>query len=560
LPSDSLTHPPSNLPPNSIVDCYLRDSGGEKQDRSVPRQLESIKAYCLKHNLKLRHIYKDVAKSGGTTAGRDQFDSMISSTREEENRPQAILLWNYARFARDLDDSTYYKALLRSKRGIIIHSLTDNIPEGPYAKFVEILIDISNEEKRRQTSIDTKDGLRSLVKQGAVPGIPPRGFKREPIITINPRTGEERKNHRWVPDPKYIHRIQKAFQMRAAGASLNEIQKACKLFTTINSYSTFWKNHLHYGTLIYAGETYEKYCTPIIKKSLWQKVQLIQENFAQSKNIKSGDRNHPRRQTSDFLLSGIARCANCGSPLYGRTSHQKTGHKYQSYLCTLAYRKRGACTKGRIPKPAFETAVINSLVNTILKKEYLDEMHRLLSQQEAGLASEQAQQRREILTQIASNKKQLNNIIDAITENGSSPTLQTRLKSLEHQKQELEFNLKEIEANPITTAPTLTPAQLEQRLKHITTILKSQDLPSQKKILNSLISHIDIKREGNLLKGTIYFFLPLDGEDNSDPEDNDPTPPDTVPSPHHSSGPLKYQKLRNKKVLGTLQALFYLIY
>ena len=152
MSSDNLTPLPSSIPANSIVDAYLRDSGGEKQDRSISRQLEAVKTYCARHGLTLRTVYKDVAKSGTTTAGREDFHRMIADTRDESKRPVAILLWNYARFARELDDSTYYKALLRSKRGIIIHSLTDNIPEGPYARFVEVLVDIANEEKSRQTS------------------------------------------------------------------------------------------------------------------------------------------------------------------------------------------------------------------------------------------------------------------------------------------------------------------------------------------------------------------------------------------------------------------------
>lgn len=539
--SDSLTPLPSTISSGSVVDTYLRDSGGEGQDRSVPRQLEAIKEYCVRHNLQLRHIFKDAAKSGGSTVGRDDFDRMIASTRDEANRPVAILLWNYARFARDLDDSTYYKALLRSKRGIIIHSLTDHIPEGPYGRFVEILIDISNEEKRRQTSIDTKDGLRSIVAQGAVPGVPPRGFMREPIITINPRTGQERKNHRWVPDPKYIHRIQVAFQMRAAGSSLDEIQKVCKLFSSINSYATFWRNPLYYGTLEYGSITLENYCEPIIKKSLWDKVQLIQQGFAQSKNVKSGDRNHPRRQASEFILSGLARCARCGSPLFGTTSHQKSGYKYQSYLCTLAYRKRGACIKGRIPRPAFEAAVINTLTEIIYKKEIIEELYRLRADRDAGLASEQESHRRDLISRLATVKKGLTNVNNAIKENGGTGTLYASLNELEQEKLELTLAINAHDSEP-TTKP-LSPEKLENHIHRINTIINGKDDQAKKILLRGLIAYIDIEREKNILKGTIYCYLPEDGDDdgNPPPDDDIPNPPkkgvEYVPSPRHPSGP-----------------------
>ena len=540
--SDSLTPLPSTIPPGSIVDTYLRDSGGESQDRSVSRQLESIKEYCVRHNLQLRNIYKDAAKSGGSTVGRDDFDRMIASTRDEAKRPTAILLWNYARFARDLDDSTYYKALLRSKRNIIIHSLTDHIPEGPYGRFVEILIDISNEEKRRQTSIDTKDGLRSIVAQGAVPGVPPRGFIREPIVTINPRTGQERKNHRWVPDPKYISTIRKAFQMRAKGSSLDEIQKACNLFTTINSYSTMWKNPLYYGTLNYAGIIHENYCEAIIEKALWDKVQIIQEGFAKSKNIKSGDRNHPRRLGSDFILSGLARCAHCGSNLFGRTSHQKTGYKYQSYLCTLAYRKRGACQKGRIPKPEFEDAVILHLCNNILKEENIQEILRLQTERKADLIAEQQDQRRQITAKITSTKKKLSNVLNAIEESGSSAALLARLKDLEHEQLENNLLLTEFDNQKQEIKP-LTPEQLKLYLAKLIEILKGKDQAAKKTLLLGLIAHVDVERIDNRLRGTIYYYLPNSDDndkiasDNNDPPPNSPQADDDVPKSNHPSGP-----------------------
>jgi len=542
VPSDSLTPLPSTIPPGSIVDTYLRDSGGEGQDRSVSRQLEAIKEYCVRHGLKLRHIYKDAAKSGGSTAGRDDFDRMIASTRDEANRPVAILLWNYARFARDLDDSTYYKALLRSKRGIIIHSLTDHIPEGPYGRFVEILIDISNEEKRRQTSIDAKDGLRSLVAQGAVPGTPPRGFKREPIITINPRTGKERKNHRWVPDPKYVNRIRKAFQMRAAGASLNEIQNACKLYGTINSYATFWTNRLYYGALEYGGVLIENYCEPVVEKSLWDKVQLIQQGFAQRQNIKSGGKDHPRRQASDYILSGLARCARCGSPLYSHTSHRRS-YTYHAYLCTLAYRKRGSCSKGRIPKDIFEDAVISTLTEEILQKDNLADLYRILAVQEATFASERHEKRRETLMLIASNKKQRNNIADAIAENGLSPTLSERLKVLEQEKAALDLSLIEHESTSHEEIKQITPEQIKRRIAQIEAILKGKDAAQKKTVLRSFISHIEVEREGDILKGAIYYYIPFDDDIIDDTDDENPPPDkspsggnDYVPSPHSPVG------------------------
>ena len=173
-----LIPPPSSLPPGSVVWACLRDSGGAAQEKSVPQQRAEIEGFCKQYNLILEQVFADVAISGGSVVGRDAFNDLLDMSAKENLRPAGLLLWNFARFSRDLEDSIYYKALLR-KRGIVIHSLTDPIPEGVYGRMVEMIVDISNEEKRRQVSSDTKRGLRDLFKQGFSFGIPPRWYIAE---------------------------------------------------------------------------------------------------------------------------------------------------------------------------------------------------------------------------------------------------------------------------------------------------------------------------------------------------------------------------------------------
>lgn len=196
--------PPSTLPPGSIVDSYRRDSGGPRQDKSTDQQLDEITAYCQKYNLIHRNKFVDAAKSGGSTTERDSFNKMLRIYEDKAQRPDGLLLWNYARFARDIDDSQLNKIIIR-RWGIAIHSLNDQIPEGDYGRFIEFFIDMANEEKRKQTSIDAKRGLRDLVQNyGCVPGVPPVGFQHKPVQIGQRRDGSNHVAHRWDPDPDFI--------------------------------------------------------------------------------------------------------------------------------------------------------------------------------------------------------------------------------------------------------------------------------------------------------------------------------------------------------------------
>src|SRR5262245_11646938 len=163
---DHYAPPPPGLPAGARVWAYLRDSGGPSQERSVDQQEQEVKTYCKKYGLVLVRIFRDVARSGGSTTGRVEFLEMIDLSDEEASRPQAILIWNFARFARNLREAQFYKSQLRLK-GIIIHSITDQIPiDNHIGELVENVTDWMNEEKRRQIARDVKRGLNDLVSKG----------------------------------------------------------------------------------------------------------------------------------------------------------------------------------------------------------------------------------------------------------------------------------------------------------------------------------------------------------------------------------------------------------
>jgi len=207
------------MPAGACVWAYLRDSGGPSQEQSVDQQENEILAYCKRYKLNLVKIFRDVARSGGSVLGRDEFMAMIEQSEDESIRPQAILIWNFARFARDYNDSVFYKATLH-RRGVIVHSLTDQIPADDFAgRIVETVINLANEEKRRQTSRDVKRGLKSLVSKGFSPGIPPRGYIAIKVTIGERRDGMPRVVSKWEPDPVLSEYVKIAWQLRAQGKS-----------------------------------------------------------------------------------------------------------------------------------------------------------------------------------------------------------------------------------------------------------------------------------------------------------------------------------------------------
>ncbi len=500
----SFLPPPSTLPPGSIVDSYRRDSGGMKQDQSTDQQLTEIRSFCDLHGLTLRHNFVDEAKSGGSTTNRDDFNRMIDMYITADQRPQGLILWNYARFARDIDDAQLHKINIR-RLGIVIHSLNDQVPEGNYGRFIEFFIDMSNEEKRRQTSVDAKRGLRDLVqKYGCVPGTPPRGFLREPFHIGERRDKTEHIAHKWVPDPAYKTRIKKAFQLRAQGKPLKLIHAETQLFGSLNSYLTFFTNPLYKGELHYADLIIPNYCKPIVTAEMWDKVQIIIGQLSQQQKTRTSKR-HPRRQSGVYIFSGLSKCGLCRSPHYGQTSYQRNGTVYLRYACTRAKRRKD-CLAKPIPANVLEEIVLDKI------HHFFDDPNNLINiliAFQADNSSHQARVDEEVAShaaQLATTRKSITNLTNAIADAGHTTSILKRLASAEAQEAELLTKISKLKTQTIPLIYVPTEDQARAAAHKIQKDLQSKDRAFIRQTLLGIIHEIEVTREGKNLRGKITFF------------------------------------------------------
>ena len=504
--------PPSTLPSGSIVDSYRRDSGGARQDQSTDQQLAEIQAFCNKHGLTLRHNFCDEAKSGGSTAGRDDFNRMIDHYRIPHQRPHALILWNYARFARDFDNAVYYKSLIRTYK-ILIHSLNDQIPEGDYGRIVEFFIDMSNEEKRRQTSADAKRGLRDLVqKHGCVPGTPPMGFKRAPIKIGQRRDGTDHIAHRWDPDPKLKHRIKQAFEMRAAGSTLKHIHKTTRLYSSLNSYKTFFTNRIYIGILEFGDLVIEGYCKPIIDLETWKTVQKIVTQYAKARATER----HPKRANSPYLLSGLLYCAQCGSPMNGNTVSRHTIHgKDEAYRCSRSKRHAG-CDAGRISRRSIETAILDSLKDFVLVPENLEAIHALALENQAQFQAKRLERASSLTAERTKIASQIANITKAIADRGPLAPLLDKLTELNAQRAQINTELNNLSiplATPLKPLPPYSKEHFAAVSRGFLNLLKQGTQEQVKTFIQGYVHKITAERKDKQIRGAItYYYPPLINE------------------------------------------------
>ena len=509
------------FPPGSRVVAYLRDSGGDDQDLSVAQQSDVLTAWCQENNLVLSAIYADIAQPGSSTIGRDQFLQMIGHFHDPDCQDAGIILWKFSRFSRDMDDSQYYRADLR-RRGYVVHSIHDNIPDTSDGRIYEALIDWRNNKFLEDLSLDVKRGLHHLVSQyHAIPGTPPRGFKREVFIIGNHRDGSEHKAARWVPDPDAWDLCHEAWMLRAQGMPIRQIHQRLHLFGAISSYIWFYRNRIYLGEMKYGQILIKDYAQPMITQEVWDMVQALNQKNAEIYNPAKGVENphHPRRANSNYLLSGLLYCVRCGSLMNGSTVSLGNGKKLEYYQCGRAHRNMD-CDARRIPKTLLEDLIIEKLREYVLDPRVILERDKELALAHEGKSEEVKREIARISEKINSNQRRMENLANRIAEEDDPPkSLISLLHQIETDDQRLHAErerLKSIENNEVVFVRS--PKELEKLSKNITQDLTGGDLDHKRKAIRTCISRIAAERDGDYIRGIVYFWNPDETEDINVPD------------------------------------------
>lgn len=504
---------------------YLRDSGGEDQDLSVEQQEKEIRAWCIQKGHILTRVFKDEARPGSSTVSREAFQDMMRHFRSGDCQEQGVIIWKFSRFARDIDDAQFYKADLR-RRGYVILSMKDQVPDGLDGRFFEAAIDWMNNRFLEDLSTDVKRGQRHLLEQyGAIGGTPPRGFKREPVHIADRRDGRPHIVHRWVPDPDLADTIRLAWKMRAEGDSYHKINTATRLYGSLNSYRTFFCNRLYIGELVVSGTVIEDYCDPIIDRETWNAVQHINTKRARYDHIRTGAKNHPSRGNSSFLLSGLAFCAQCGAPLNGEAvAFRQNSKHYQYYACSRSQRHAG-CAARKVPKETLENAVIDTLREYILRPENLSAIQSQIRQQSTGEDEHLKTQKRVQERALAHIRKKINNLSDLLAAQGSqaSRSLLKKLAELEQDETAALTEIARLNNRSGAIAPDLTEQDIETLANRANRLLTEINPENLREILSGLVERVTAERDSDIIRGMVYYFYPpIDKKKPLCPHDESP--------------------------------------
>ncbi len=153
--------------------CYVRYSSDKQQQQSIEYQLEKIKAFCDKHQIILREIYKDEAVTA-TSDARPSFQKMIHES--EYKGWDYLIVYNLSRLARNVEDQMFYQKLLRQK-GIMVISVEEKFDDSPEGDLFNLITAGINEYYSKNLAKRSFGGVLQNANRGQViGGMPPLGY------------------------------------------------------------------------------------------------------------------------------------------------------------------------------------------------------------------------------------------------------------------------------------------------------------------------------------------------------------------------------------------------
>lgn len=492
---------------------YARVSS-EKQDvdLSISGQIKALLVYAVQNKYEVVREFVDEAESG-KTSDRPQFLEMISFAKQKPKPFDVVLVWKFSRFARNREDSIFFKSKLR-KLGVVVKSINEPVDDTPEGQMFEGFLETMDEYYSANLSREVTRGMRESASRGFFVGCnAPDGFNKVKVDEGGRERYKLAINHNRAPI------IERLFNESDSGKGLTELTKELNKEGVLAPNGGAWTkttiygiltNEAYTGTLIWDKRN-RKGREPIRVENAWPAI--VSKELFERVNAKLKQRAfmflHPRRVASAYLLSGIAKCGYCGKALVGVDA--KHG-RFSYYACgTILKQGSGSCKAKYQNRDKLETATIDEICRVILEEGQLNELVRLYNEENDASNHELKSKLIGINANIIDIDKKLERLINAV-ENGKVDLndLAPRIKQHKEQRQLLEKNRWEVEWQLKNRRVELADTKTVRRcLSELREVLAEGSLDEKKTVVKGFIKEIKVK--GGSVNMTYRMPLPAKG-------------------------------------------------
>ncbi len=313
---------------NAVI--YVRVSTKEQAEEgnSLATQEKDCREYARKHEYRVVGLFRDEGESA-KTADRPQLQNMLRFCTNKKNAVSAVIVYKFNRLARNVEDHTTIRALLRQHK-IKVLSATEPISDDPVGRFVEnMLANVSQFDNDMRSEL-CANGMKNAVRDGRYVWQAPFGYKN---VKISGRATI-------AQDPLIAPFVRQAFEIMASGVyAVTEVWEIIskKGFKTKsgkrvsrNYFYEILRNELYTGWINQFGERHRGKFDPIVSDALFAQVQrVLNKRGRRTRSYKADREDFPLRR---FVVSPF------GFKLTGGWSTGKSGTKHPYYNF-----KKGGC-------------------------------------------------------------------------------------------------------------------------------------------------------------------------------------------------------------------------
>ena len=323
--------------------AYIRVSTDNQTELSPDSQIKEIRKYAKQHGYIVpnEYIFRDDGISGRRAEKRPEFIRMIATAKQKPAPFSAVLLWKFSRFARNQEESIFYKGML-SRNNIEVKSISEPILDGPFGSLIERIIEWFDEFYSINLSGEVKRGMTEKVERGGAVSIPAFGYD---IV-----------DKKYVINPETAPIVRQIYADYLSGMGALPIAHKLNDMGIRTTRGNLWENRtveyilrnpVYIGKIRWnpTGRTRRNYDDPnimivdgqhepIIDEDSFNKVQAIYE-VNQKKHARYS---HNMGKKYMYMLHGLVKCSCCGASL-SMTAHGQGLQciRYTKGQCTLSH-------------------------------------------------------------------------------------------------------------------------------------------------------------------------------------------------------------------------------
>lgn len=470
------------------VAIYVRVSTLEQAESgySIGEQIDKLKKYCEIHDWVVYDIYSDPGFSGSNTSR----PALSNLCRDAKRRLfDAVLVYKLDRLSRSQKDTLHLIEEVFTPNGIDFVSLNENFDTStPFGKASIGILAVFAQLEREQIKERMQLGKVGRAKSGKSMMWARTSFGYE----YNKETSEMTINQAQAVIVKHI------FNDYLSGLSISKLRDKLNNEGHVSrdkpwnyrALKLILENPVYIGKIRLHGEIYDGNHEPIIDTDIYN---IVQSELITRQKKAYQEFNNPRPFQAKYMMSGLARCGYCNSPMaIALGMIKKDGTRLKRYYCksqhqskkagTTIYNNGVPCKAGRYNLSDIEKYVIDKISELQSDDQYI---LSILDSKKSEVVDYKSLEK-----EIANLDKKLKKFTDLyVNDLFTLDELKEKTENLLSEKKLLEHQINNDERNE--------KALQKETIKKIidSKSIKELDYEKQKNMVNKLISSVTISAE-----------------------------------------------------------------